>query len=301
MKRINIKQSQKKNMIIVATVGTLLGGLFLASPLYLPDDTPVKDTWRTSVYSSMGHSIKVSDVTTVKETGETFFTLINDGKPFNGETIKLSLHAIQSDGTLVGIQDISQFTLESDEKENLKATGYSFFWPSTTYHLQVTITSLDSDNHLLNQQVIYLDKRKANSNDESFTMNDYVTQQMALYLKPTIETSSNQVKDPIAIKDDTTSSGEVTGDDIQTPNEEKQNPTGTLQQSYVIEFTEQIQSNHEHTDLESESDQPQYTLSDLEHQLTKAQEELKSNPNDEALQQQISNLKKEIESQKASE
>ena len=42
-------------------------------------------------------------------------------------------------------------------------------------------------------------------------------------------------------------------------------------------------------------------IEDLEHQLSKAEESLKSNPNDETLQEQISNLKKEIENKKASE
>ena len=72
MRKINLKQNQKKTMIAVAGTGLLLTGLLLASPFYLPDDTPIKDTWRTSIYTSMGLSVKVSDVTTSKESGESF-------------------------------------------------------------------------------------------------------------------------------------------------------------------------------------------------------------------------------------
>lgn len=302
MKRINLKQNQKKTMIAIAGTGLLLTGLLVTSPFYLPDDTPIKDTWRTSMYTSMGLTVKVSDVTTSKESGESFFTLVHDGKSFNDETIKLSLHAINQDGTLSPIQNVSQLTLESEEKDNLKMTGYSFFWPQNIYHLQVTITSLDSDNHLMNQQIIYLDQRKANVVEESFTMSDYVSDCLTDYLAPTIQVPTNKVENPVATKEENKNSDEITGDDIQTPNEEIQDSTGTLQQTYVIEGGELVQSDHDgHNHEDHENVEPQYTLADLEHQLAKAEEELKTNPNDEALQQQISNLKKEIETKKASE
>lgn len=302
MKKINLKQNQKKTMITIAGAGLLLTGLLVASPFYLPDDTPIKDTWRTSIYTSMGLSVKVSDVTTSKESGESFFTLVHDGKSFNNETIKLSLHAINQDGTLSPVQNVSQLTLESEEKNNLKITGYSFFWPQNTYHLQVTITSLDSDNHLVNQQIIYLDQRKVNVVEESFTMTDYVENRLTDYLVPTMQTSTNKVENPVATKEENKNSDEITGDDIQTPNEEIQNSTGTLQQTYVIEGAELVQSDYDgHNHDDNENVEPQYTLEDLEHQLSKAEESLKSNPNDETLQEQISNLKKEIENKKASE
>ena len=302
MKKVNLKQNQKKTMIAIAGTGLLLTGLLVASPFYLPDDTPIKDTWRTSMYTSMGLSVKVSDVTTSKESGESFFTLVHDGKNFNNETIKLSLHAINQDGTLSPVQNVSQLTLESEEKDNLKITGYSFFWPQNTYHLQVTITSLDSDNRLVNQQIIYLDQRKVNVIEDSFTMNDYVLERLTDYLAPITSTSTNKVEKPTATKEENKNPHEVTGDDIQTPNEEIQNDTGTLQQTYVIDGAELVQSDHDgHHHEDNESVEPQYTLADLEHQLSKAEEELKSNPSDEILQQKISNLKKEIENKKTSE
>ena len=70
----------------------------------------------------------------------------------------------------------------------------------------------------------------------------------------------------------------------------------------MIEGAELVQSDHDgHNHDDNENVEPQYTLEDLEHQLSKAEESLKSNPNDETLQEQISNLKKEIENKKASE
>ena len=154
-------------------------------------------------------------------------------------------------------------------------TGYSFFWPQNTYHLQVTITSLDSDNHLINQQIIYLDQRKVNVVEESFTMTNYVEERLTDYLAPTIQTSTNKVQNPVATKEENKNSDEITGDDIQTPNEEIQNSTGTLQQTYVIEGAELVQSDHDgHNHDDNENVEPQYTLEDLEHQLSKAEESL---------------------------
>lgn len=300
MRKINLKHNQNKGMMILVGTVVVATGLFMSSRFLLPDDTPIKDTWQTSSYSRMGYRISVGDVTTSKETGETFFTLVHEGKSTTDENIKLSLHAMNDDNSLSAIQNVSQLTIESEEKQNLKMTGYSFFWPNNTYHLQVTVTSLDEENHLLNQQVIYLDKRKVTMSEEAFTMSDYVTKQLTAHMTPNIETSTNKVENPTATTESTVNKSpeEITGDDIQTPNDELQNPTGTLQQSYVIDENEQIQSNHGHDHEIVETDQPQYTLADLEHQLARAQEELQANPDDEAIKQRIIELEHQIQEMK---
>lgn len=296
MKKINFQKNQNKNMKIVIGSAIVCSGLFMASRFVLPDDTPIMDTWKTSLYSNMGYQVNVSDVTISQETGETFFTLVQNGVPYMGETIKLSLHAINKDGTLSPIQNVSQLTLETDERANLKMTGYSFFAPTNTYHLQVTVTALDSNNKLLNQQVIYLDTRKMEISDKAFTMEEYVEQELEEYLNPPKEETTNKVKNPVATTGDKKNNeSEITGDDIQTPNEEVQQPDGTLQQTYIIEGAELIQSDHDGNQSDDlESSEPQYTLEDLKYQLDKMKSELEQDPNNEEIKTKISELETQI-------
>lgn len=212
------------------------------SRFILPDDTPIKNTWQTSSYSSRGYQRWGCHLII---TGETFFTLVQNGTPKEDETIKLSLHSINEDGSLTPIHNVLQLTLESQDIKNLKMTGYSFFWPENTYHLQVTVTALDSDNHLLDQQVIYLDQRKVLMQEEAFRMAMYVKQALDNYLAPVTDSSANQIQQPTAT----------------TP--------------------EEVQSDHVEEIVETET--PQYTLADLEYQLSKAKEELTATPEDETL------------------
>lgn len=301
MKKINLNQTQTKTMLALIGSAVVCSGLFIGSRFILPDDTPIKNTWQTSSYSSRGYQVYVGDVTLSSVTGETFFTLVQNGTPKEGESIKLSLHSIHEDGSLTPIHNVSQLTLESQDIKNLKMTGYSFFWPDNTYHLQVTVTALDSENHLLNQQVIYLDQRKVSVQEEAFRMEMYVKQALDNYLAPVTDSSANQIQSPTATTPETSDKApeEVTGDDIQTPNEEVQNPTGTLQQSYVIEESEEVQSDHVEEIVETET--PQYTLADLEHQLSKAKEELTATPEDETLKQKVADLEKQIQEMKSVE
>lgn len=303
MKKINLSKTQTKVMGGVIVSMVLATGVIFASNWYMPDDTPIKNTWQSSYYSNNGLTVAVSDLTTSIVTGESFFTLVQDGKSIFGkeENIKLSLHALSQDGTLVPIKNVSQLTISSTEKENLTLTGYSFFWPENTYHLQVTITALNEANELLNQQIIYLDQRKAQKVESAFDMNTYVTNELSEWQKPKIDESemTNQVKNPTAIKEESQSSETLSGDDVETPNEEIQEPTGTLQQSYVIEESEQVQSDHVEEIVETET--PQYTLADLEHQLSKAKEELNLTPDDEALKQKVADLEKQIQEMKSVE
>lgn len=302
MKKINLKQTQTKTMLAIIGSAFVCSGFFVGSRFILPDDTPIKDTWQTSAYSSRGYQVYVGDVTHSQSTGETFFTLVQSGTPKEDETIKLSLHSINEDGSLTPIHNVSQLTLESQDVENLKMTGYSFFWPENTYHLQVTVTALDGENHLLNQQVIYLDQRKVNTQEFALRMETYVKQSLENYLAPVTDSSVNQVQQPTATTEETSGKAPeaVTGDDIQTPNEEVQDPTGTLQQSYVIEEQEEVQSDHVEESHEEivDTDVPQYTLADLEHQLNKSKEELNAKPDDEAIKQKVADLEKQIQEMK---
>jgi hypothetical protein len=175
-------------------------------------------------------------------------------------------------------------------------TGYSFFAPTNTYHLQVTVTALDSNNKLLNQQVIYLDTRKMEISDKAFTMEEYVEQELEEYLNPPKEETTNKVKNPVATTGDKKNNeSEITGDDIQTPNEEVQQPDGTLQQTYIIEGAELIQSDHDGNQSDDlESSEPQYTLEDLKYQLDKMKSELEQDPNNEEIKTKISELETQI-------
>ncbi len=101
MKKINLNQTQTKTMLALIGSAVVCSGLFIGSRFILPDDTPIKNTWQTSSYSSRGYQVYVGDVTLSSVTGETFFTLVQNGTPKDDETIKLSLHSIHEDGSRI--------------------------------------------------------------------------------------------------------------------------------------------------------------------------------------------------------
>lgn len=269
-------------------------GFFLSTRFWGGDDFPIKNTWNSNYFYDNFYRVELKNMVWDKAQNEIFFG-VSQSKTTQSVKLKLQVDVIGKDEKLYPINDFSHLSLESADTDTMVQSAYSFSLPITEWrYIKFVIQTEDINGYLSNQTILYADYRSLETSDEPLILAEW---SKGLIVNDEVTTDENI--------NDTTENIEneiPTTDDSTTQSED--NKTESLEQDYVIESEPIILDNggeHDHSHEINDTDEPVYTLEDLQHQeeklnleIAQVQAKLNEQSDNQDLQKQLADLQTKL-------